>query len=73
MLQNFLGEACADPAGEQDAVRALVADKQSAEVFAAAFRLRVAVDDKLLLLGQFDLDQDAGHWAQLQHKASTDR
>jgi hypothetical protein len=32
MLQGFLGETRADSAGEQEAVRALVADKQSAEV-----------------------------------------
>jgi len=48
MLQGFLGEAGADPAGEQEAVRTLVADQQSAEVFAAAFWRGVAADDNLL-------------------------
>ena len=43
-------------AGEQETVRTLVTDKQSAEVFAAAFGQRVAADDELLLLGQFHLD-----------------
>jgi len=59
MLQGFLGEAGADVAGEQEAVRALVTNKQSAEVFAAAFWRGVAAADKLLLLGQFDFDPGA--------------
>src|ERR1700757_4358624 len=59
MLQDLLGEAGADPAGEQEAVRALVADKQSAEISAAAFGWRVAADHKLLLLGQFNFDPGA--------------
>ena len=37
MLQGLLGEAGANPAGEQEAVWTVVSDKQSAEVFAAAF------------------------------------
>ena len=59
MLQGFLGEAGANSAREQEAVRALVADKQSAEVSAATFGWRVAADDKLLLLRQFDFNPGA--------------
>ena len=59
MLQGFLGEAGADSAGEQEAVRALVADQQSSEVFAAAFGRCVAANNKLLVLGQFDFDPGA--------------
>jgi hypothetical protein len=32
MLQGLLGEAGADPAGEQEAIRALVADKHAKNI-----------------------------------------
>jgi hypothetical protein len=54
--QEPFGEASTDPPGEQEAVGTLVTDKQSAEVFAAAFGRGVAADDELLLLGQLDFD-----------------
>ena len=59
MLQGFLRETRADSAGEQVAVRALLTDKQRAEVLAAAFRPSIAANHKLLLLGQLDLDPGA--------------
>ena len=34
----------------------MVANEQGAEIFASAFGERVAADDKLLLLGEFDFD-----------------
>ena len=59
MLQSLLGEAGANSAGEQEAVWALVANQQSAEVLAAAFGWGVAADNKLLLPSQFDFNPGA--------------
>jgi len=39
---------------------AVVTDKQSAKVFAAAFWWGVTADDELLLLGKLDFDPGAG-------------
>jgi hypothetical protein len=54
--KSFFGEARPDSAGEDKPFRAMVANKQSAKLFTAAFRRRVTgvtANHELLLLGEF--------------------
>jgi hypothetical protein len=58
--QTFVAIAASNPAGENKPGFAVVPNKQSAEVFAAAFGFGVAVDNKFLMLSQFYLDPAPG-------------
>ena len=57
--QELFGEAGPDSAREHETVRTIVADEQRAEVFASSFGERVAADNELLTLGDFEFDPGA--------------
>jgi hypothetical protein len=58
MFQGFLGEIRADPTGEQEAVRAVVSDKQSAEViYNKAFNGRCCTLGSGLIWSRIGLEQ----------------
>ena len=57
--ESSFGKAGTNPTGKMQSFRLIVTDKQSAKVFAAAFRRGVTANDERLLLGQFDFDPGA--------------
>ena len=59
-LQSSFGKAGTNSTGEKESFRPVITDKQSAKVFAAAFRRGITADDELLLLGKLDFDPGSG-------------